>query len=716
MSHVLPPPVSVPSLSSAQNIKRYFLTCPTLQEVAVTVLQRSLGVRYRWLTIDRDQPVVMEPVYRYDGKRFVLLGHNSLTLVDALIERCASGIFADYNQGQILAVGPGDGSPEPLHVKTRDLEAVINEEGATLIERYQEALVHYWMGPADYFKARYLWLADALKDALFAASREPAITHEQLDMVMSIMSQPAPGPQGQGVQAYLVDQLGEAGAVNLEILRGLVLVKRYREGETVLLFTLARGIQAFGSLGELGAWLPNLLTPIAAGHHLQWRLYQPKGNIFYSFSLTFLAKQLADIGVALPGVRAFNNQNRLLERTLRVISSDFDASPIHSSQLIRLRDALPRWLLQADTALQMEMSQYAIDLAKVLRQPGWKPFDEGIPSLAEFARKALLAQFAKDFAQNTVPDPDHIILTMAVDEPAPQAQGKTFWALPPLYTHSRWTLTEFAWLFMPGLDPKQLLLEPPAAGETGTTLSAEALVGLVERANVRGAYGQLISAKLQQDPAEVSWRQARFSEQLRIQLPMLALEYHLKYPQAFSRQAYSQVVAVLKPEAQRKVQGQTIVLRPLAFQLEQEAVADAVINMFIIGPRDVKAGPHILYRPLAEVKLIEFANWAALLAAMTRAGPLQYQVMAWMPAAIRSRYLAPGLAVPGLAAFEVVDFNDSLWANTALKLAEYTLEGDYLEQLFSSMVQAMQVLGDPQPLSGSYCQIWCMSRSGGIPI
>ncbi|MGY2288654.1 dermonecrotic toxin domain-containing protein [Pseudomonas sp. SDO528_S397] len=695
MSHPSSPSVSAAHLATVQAIKRSFSSRPSLQEVAVDVLQASLGRSYRWLNIDQAQPVLMEPVYRYDGKTSVLEGHNSLTLVDALIERCVSGIFVDYNQGQILAASPADGEPAPLHVKSSDLEAVINEEGSTLIARYQEALIHYWVSTDSRFNVRYLDLADKLKEALLTAAREPGVSHEYLDMVVQVIARPVPDSNAQGVRAYLVDQWGEVGAANVEVLRGLVLIKPREDGQIVLLFTLARGIQVFGSQAELGQWLVNLLTPIPPGHRQQWRLYQPKGNIFYSFSLTFLAKQLADIENALAQVRTFDTSQRLLERTLKVITSDFDVSPHDATYLARLRAALPAWLLQADPDLQTDMSQYVTELAQQIRQPGWKPFDEGIPALADFARSVLQAQLAKDYPQHPELDPDHIHLKMVAQEPDP-TQGHVFWALPPLYTDAHWTLSELAWLVLPSIDPRKLQRVPAEPGETDAGLSVEQLIEVLARANVRAAYGQLVSAKLKDDE-EARWRKVRFCEQWRVQLPRLALEYHLKYAPAFSRRAYRYVAALVQTGA-RKVQGQAIVLRPLAFQSGQGV--DRVTHMFIIGPLDTQAGPHILYRPLAGVKLIEFASWDALLAAFVQAGPLQYQAMAWLPSATRRRYLAPGLAVPGLAAFGVVDFNDSLWADSGLALGTDVVEGDYHDHLFNSLVEALLDLADPVPASG----------------
>ncbi|TFY90946.1 hypothetical protein DYL61_19850 [Pseudomonas nabeulensis] len=691
-------PISTSSLSLAQTIRRYFRSRPSLQEVAVNVLQGSLGRRYRWLTIDQTQPVVLEPIYRNDGKMSVLQGYNSLTLADALIERCVTGLFVDYSQGQILAANPRESSPTPLHVKNSDLEEIINEQGAVLLDRYQEALVNFWMATDVDHQVRYVWLADTLKNALMEAATNVGLTGVQLDMVVEVVNQPMPSVKNAKVQAYLIDHWGESGAINLEMLRGLVLVRRHREGDTVLLFTLSRGIQVFDSLAELGDWLVNLLTLIPDGHTMQWRLYQPKGNVFHSFSLAFLVKQLSDIGIVLPVVRTFDNRQRLLERTLRVISSDFDTAPIHSTELTRLRAALPAWLTQADTDMQMEMSRYAVDLARHVAEPGWRPFDEGIPSLQAFACAKLAAQLATDYPTQPTLDPDHVRLTMDIEESDAKARTKIFWTVPPLYTQGSWSLSEFAWLALPGLDSKKLKVVP--AGEQGEAvwLTAEQVLTLLENANVRGGYDQLISSKLMGNEDEVKWRKARFIEQLRVQLPMLALENHLKYPQSFSRQAYTCVVDALNAQAPHTEQ--EVVVRQLGFQIRQEEVVDHVTNMFIIGPQDINEGPHILYRPMTEVKMIEFSTWRDLQAAIIRPGPLQYEVMAWMEPATRDRYLLPGLPVPGLAAFELVDFNDMLWANPDLVLAQDVIEGDYLEYFFDSAVRALCSVANPQPPSG----------------
>jgi hypothetical protein len=682
------------TLFQAKALRRYFLSCPSLQEVAVKSLRRSLGERYRWLIIDQTQPVLMEPLYSFDGKAFRLEGHNSLTVVDALIERCATGRFVDYTQGQFLTQDPGASAPVALHVKNSDLEQVINERGATLLDDYQEALVDYWLARDANGTVRFMWLAQMLRNALLLAAGSAAISHELLDMVIDVVVD----PQGSsGTRAYLVDQWGESGAVNLEILRGLVLVRETTSATTVLLFTLARGIQVFDSLEKLGDYLLTLLSEIAPGHHMQWRLSAPSGNIFYSFSLAFLAKQLSDIKALLPQVQPYSSELRLLERALRVITRDFDTAPLDSPRLARLRAALPGWLLQAPPHLQLEMARYAIDLATAVSAPGWKPFDEGIPSLDAYASDALRKQMTQAFADKAPVDPHAVKLWMTLDEPDRSGTVQPFWQIPPLQTHSVWTWPAFSWLGLSELSPERLSLAPGDAQADGLTV--EDAMRLAASANIGGGFAELIVSAFK-EPAHADWRKARFIEQLRLQLPMLALEYHLKYPQAFSLWAYRAVVAVLQPDAAgRKLGEHRIVLRPLAFKLGDGA-PDAVRNMFVIGPQDISAGTHLLYRPMAQVKLIEFPSWGAILDAIRQPGPLQYQVLAWLPASARSRYLAADLPVPGPEVFPLLDFNDRIWTAEPVTQVQDVVEGDFVDALFNGAVQAMSDLPDRQSLKG----------------
>jgi hypothetical protein len=683
------PPFRERCAELAQNILQHFADPPSLREVALRVVQHSLGVQYPWLPINHTEPILLRPVYRYDNGSYTIERHDAQNLPDALIEWCATGRFVDFAQDHSIARDAA-GLPLPLSVDIRHVERMLNQQGPVLLERYQEALVDYWLSPGDDQTIRYLWLADTLRNALLDVAIHSSLTGHQFDTVINLVSRSLPTSRFQPVDghAYIIDQWGERGATNLEMLRGLVLVKQYGERTSVLLFTLSRGIQRFDSLAQLGDWLVNLMSKITPGHSMQWRLYQPAGNIFQSFSLTFLAKQLVDIKAVLPLVRSIPKipkPQNVLARAVEVITHDFDSAPIGSRLMQRLYDALPGWLLQAPVDLQWQMSRYAIDLAKRIRQPDWRPFDEGVPSLLDYARQALSAQLAEDYPDRPVIDPDRIKVMIELDERDLHAQPGLLWQLPPLYTHGTWTLSEFSWLALTELDPSRVTLTT-APGHPAVWLTPSDAISLVGRADIRGGYGRLITEKFKDNPSEVLWRKARFTEQLRLQVPMLALEYHLKYPQAFSRKAYVSVAAIFQP---RTAFTESVVLRPLAFKPAVSEAPDEVRNMFIIGPRSLGEGPQILYRPMCAVKFIEFATGDALLAAIASPGQLQFQVLAWLPESARSRYLVPDLTAPSLAAFQRVDFNRSLWSVEGVTLADMDVKGDYLTALFESSVETV---------------------------
>lgn len=491
---MLPAPYT-PSISLAQKIRTCFQSRPSLQDVAVHVLQHSLGRMYPWLSIDRAQPVLVTP------------GQKNQALADALIGRQVTGLFEDYTQGQRLV----DDANQPLNVSADHLERTINEWGPRLIEAYQEALVHYWMSAAGEYQTRYLWLSDQLRQALLASAKATAaLTLEQLEMVTQVADKPEYHQRSllDGISVHIVDQWGAAGATELEMLRGLVLVKRTRQVDTVLLFTLSGGIQVTDSMATLGTLLVPLLTDVGGAQHMQWRLCQPSGNIFHNFSLTFLAKQLLDIKAALPKARQFANPQAVFSQASRVISSDFDSVPAtDNSRLRRLREALPAWLLQADPDRQMEMSRYAIDLAQLISQPDWRPFDQDIPSPVEFAGKVLAEQAAKDFPDKPalVIDQIHVSLksTSAATDPA-----TPFWRLPAAGT---WTLGEMALLGVAGLQAAQLEFSGENPVEIDQWLTVTEAITLIERAGVGNKYDQLIAEKLKDNAEQVRWRKRRFS-------------------------------------------------------------------------------------------------------------------------------------------------------------------------------------------------------------
>ncbi|VVN79079.1 hypothetical protein PS914_04789 [Pseudomonas fluorescens] len=108
--------------------------------------------------------------------------------------------------------------------------------------------------------------------------------------------------------------------------------------------------------------------------------------------------------------------------------------------------------------------------------------------------------------------------------------------------------------------------------------------------------------------------------------------------------------------AERIVEEQAIVIRPLAFQRKADAAYDVVANMFIIEAKDLNAdGPHILYRPLYTPALQQYATRSDLLKAIALAGPLLSSVLTWLTDRARPIYSNNGFNEPHIVHFHVGD-------------------------------------------------------------
>ncbi|PMY59863.1 dermonecrotic toxin domain-containing protein, partial [Pseudomonas sp. MPR-R3A] len=88
----------------------------------------------------------------------------------------------------------------------------------------------------------------------------------------------------------------------------------------------------------------------------------------------------------------------------------------------------------------------------------------------------------------------------------------------------------------------------------------------VTQVNIGEVYPALIKRKLLDDPAETLRRQTLYTRHLRIQLPLQALQQKMRGEAGIDERGYQYVNAVmLENAADRRVNGQEIVIRPLAF-------------------------------------------------------------------------------------------------------------------------------------------------------
>jgi hypothetical protein len=239
-------------------------------------------------------------------------------------------------------------------------------------------------------------------------------------------------------------------------------------------------------------------------------------------------------------------------------------------------------------------------------------------------------------------------------------------------------------------------------------MTVDYLEKVITTVDIGRVYPDLIKQKLLADPTESSRREGLYTSQLRIQLPMLALENKIRNLGNIDDRGYRYVAALMEPkEEDRKVDGQPIVLRRLAFisqhMLGTEEDIDA--NMFVIGPKDPGAGPLLLYRPLLEPQLCQYPSPSNLLYAIRQTSSLRQSVLAWLPDDVRthySRYVFPGaLPSPWIAVDFLADPIAVLLSSLPVSLSTKALEEDFLPLLFKANADALVELADRQSVSNS---------------
>lgn len=692
-----------PLQRAARDIHAVFSSRSSLPIIVAQCLQRTLRATYPSASITDLIPVLLTPRYRYTNKTITLAGDLPLTVVDAAINRFIDGIWVDYTHGQRITDQPGSQPPSVSALKPLDVQAAINQCGPQLLEHCQQALVDDWSELSIEARSRFESLSLILKRTLKQLSSPtlvPDAAHRR--MINEVLQVPDNNLRVGTTRAYLVDQWGEAGSEHLELLRGMVLVSPNDAGETLLLFTLSAGIEVFASRTALGASLLTRLTGLAPGREMQWRLYEPRCNIFDGFALSFLIEQLNDLklGVEL-GRRSSHWSSALFQVVQRIATEDFDSLRVEDKpELSRLYGALPGWMKQASRDVRVLFSQALQDLAGLFKQSNWRFFDDGVPSLLDFTRQKLMAAYPK----TSTLDPGDVVITVHTVRGVSAAGG---FPVKLVTTLLRVALENLASL--PG-DSIEVTLSngdrPPS------WMTPSFIKQLVSKVDIGEHYPKQVAALLKDSAAEVVWRRRSFIDQLRIELPMLALEFYSRQQWGFTRDGYETVAAVMRAQAAERYLGsQVIVLRPLAFKATRAAEADVVMNMFVIGPQAVDAGPVVLFRPMAQPKLMQFSNRQALLTAVGRPGALQQEVLAWMSADARATYRGNGFVAPHFNTLDgLVLLIDALTSKPAM-LDSAEVQGDYGQHLYESQVQAVLEQADKQSVSNRE-NLWARRMEG----
>lgn len=705
-------PDPTPDAHAQEAIINQLLSGPNYPEVAAELLREELIRLYPTLDIDPHTTVVITPAWDMVGDEIIQRPSRYETLAAIIAARVVTDESVLLIDGlHFLARLPITFPEVHLPVRIDQVGRVINELVPAVLPAYQEQQLAYWNIPQRESGPRWHQLSKMLRK-FWNVDQVEGWTSTECEMAQRLYLYPdrefRKTADPYDSHAYLVD-IDDVDGDNVRPLEDnsiMVLIGQIDNKEVILTHSLLNGYEKFDSRQALGQSLPPYLGPMSAGKKNRWRLYEPAGDIFDSKACGIIAMQVKILGSP---------------HILTDITSDEDEQP--STQGLNAKDPenewfkrqVPLWLRNASISDQTLFAQYLRNLSALSSSQEGKTYLDDIPSIQHYASNALKKLMTLEHDEASTLDLEKI----EVEVRSPVVWGS--FVVPGKIDTTRFSLVELA---------LQNLIAIPSGNKTvrsvdGTQLprwmTVEYIEDLITRIDVGKVYPDLIKRKLLDDPTESSRRERLYTTQLRLQLPMLALESKLRGRDNLDELGCRYVMALMEVEqANQYVDGQRVVLRKLAFvpELQLGNSEDIVTNMFVIGALDQSAGPCLLYRPLLEPQLSQFPSFSNLLYAIRQTPSLRQSVLAWLTDDARvtySRYVFPGpLPSPWAAVEFAFDSLTSFSYSGPVSLAEETIGPDVLSFLFKANANAMVELANRQSISNSESRWQAFKQTGWL--
>ena len=721
------PPVTSLWEPAVNAVRAQFANRPTLENVTRQMLATAINEKYPALKIDLSRTFLATP----DSS-----GNWSLApLISRVMDYLANGTALDlgpfYTWPHYLAdeVGRWLGSPVD-RPDMKVIEGLIKALSWDLPIVLQQALSDYWTQNSDTGVSRWRWLSDVLKDTLsIGAVRQ----HDVSDLARDTLNQVLQCPEheerirryGEGAtHAYCLEfTLIRHGAIS-RLNSTFMLVR----AGLVLLCQAGGNVRCFPTLDTAITYEGQRISQVFAVDEINIKRYEVDGNIFDTQAAALLNQQLADVGaLKLPASIGLEALLAVYQEITDPAEYLRDAPHVSQPVLKVLKDYLPDWLAQASTADQALYRRYTLDLARAKKNSAGQTFLTGIADLQAFAVMALLEQMGREqkrveprtrgHISGELYNPNDIELTFLSVAGYPGTTG----IVEPISM----TLTELALRNLVGRPQGVLLLRHRFGWTLPVWLTPDYITrkgGLIEQADIGRTYPEKLKALLLSQTPDALRREQLFADQLRVQLPLQALELCLKQANGLTPLGARYVAALMQHEVdQQHVEGVPVTIRHLALTRKPGARPDRVNNMFIIEPADMRLGPHVLYRPLYSPALYEFSSREALLQAICAPGELQNSVLVWLADTARPIYANGGFQEPHYVRFGMGDEFAPIETPSPATLStddsrdellQYLHEGKLLHFLYGSHARALVDQADRGSVSNSESR-WGVLLEGG---
>ncbi|MDT3310318.1 hypothetical protein QZR14_03015 [Pseudomonas sp. rhizo66] len=700
---------------SAIDVVTQLVTGPSLREVASKTLRPALRKLYPDLDLDPLLAMVVRPTWVIEDDQVVPGRHLIESLTDTLVRLGLSGTTVAYLDGEhYLTLQPDLPSAIQLPVKISAIGKLLNELAPLLFTAFKEHQVHYWDEFTYPGQPRWQQLSQALHN-LWKVDASHGWDADQRAMVEAVYKHPEKHQRlptdRYKTRTCLIDlDRGEGDQQShVTLLDTAVLIGTSGKRTLVMTHSVIHGFESFESLEKLGEALPRRYWKGASGAGLQWRLVEPQGHFFDYQACTLIALEAEALGA----INFFQGSNATeLYPHTGTGGDPRTPTPRLKPHFEGLRPMLPAWLDNASPADQTRYSRHLLDLTTVQHENKGKSFQNEVISLQAFARDALQRLIAKDHPQAgevRIDDIEISITSLVV--------WGTF-VLPGNTQTQTLSLIELALQNLAGQPAGNKIVRYKNGGVLPEWMTASYLEQLVTRVDIGKTYPAHLKNLLIDESEQASTLQGLYTSQLPIELPLLALQHKIQGKAGITDQGYRYVVAALaSTDDERHVDRNEIVIRPLAFLAHRSGSrADTVMNMFVIGPREVDKGPCVLYRPLFETPLMQFPSHANLLYEIQHSRDLRESILAWLPDDVRFNYsqfvftarLPSVWTIPQL----LVNPFTALDMSGPVALATAAIGYDVLATLHNSNVQAVITQADRQSVSDAEAR-WATLKHGG---
>ena len=696
-------------------------TGPTSREVAASTLRTALREQYPTLDIDPDLAMVCRPRWRVIDDLIVSSRGPAESLTSVMAHQAMWPRPVVYIDGEhYLSLQPDAWEAVHLPVKIDAVGRLINELAPLLFTAFQEQQLDYWNQSSSGNGPRWQVLANSLRKVWNVTTVE-GWDADDCAMARTLYhfaqkeTRSAKDPYKSRAYLIDIDLLHDGQVRHIGVMDKTLLIGEHEKETRILAYSLVDGYEKFTSLEQVGTSLPSKLSQVPHGTVLQWRLIEPADNFFDSLACALISMQIEAIGMLEdPQGRAALGQPGVPSTITRALPALEDLSGQSLSRVHQVNQQMPDWLADASDADAAAYGRYLIDLAQVHTSNHGRLFQDGIAPIRDYARAQLQSRF-KANKQSTTLNPDKVEVII---------QSPVIWgtfAVPGQIDVTRRNLIDLALENLTGLPTGETSVAYNG-GPAPEWLTYSYLKDLITQLDIGEHYPALIKRTLLEDPEQSQARQQLYTSHLRVQLPMLALQWKIQGRYGLDELGYRYVAAVMQPDVHdRQFDGQEIVIRQLAFipTLRPGHDQDAVTNMFVIEPRSADKGPCVLYRPLLEPMLRQFPSRQNLLYAIKHDRHLRESVLAWLPEASRfnyAQYVFPGaVPSPWTLARVLIEPATVVYMSGAIALSDEVLGNDVLGTLFKANANAMVELATRQSVSNVQKR-WATFRRAGWQI